>query len=102
MMANVRLTLAEASEGFMPDTCMKCGAKAEHWVKKRLAWHPSWLWVLLFAGPIPFVIVAVILTKRAKLIAPLCTAHRRHWIIRTATMVFGLLGLFGMVVLLIA
>src|SRR5207247_1423192 len=100
-MANVRLTLGEASEGFLPETCMKCGANADYWVKKKLAWHPSWLWVLL-PGLIPFVIIASILTKRATLIAPLCRNHRRHWVVRTAITLLGLLGLVGIIVLLIA
>ena len=100
-MAIVRLTLDEAADGYLPETCLKCGQKAEHWVKKKFSWHPSWIWILLLAGVLPFAIVAAILTKRATMLAPMCTAHRRHWMIRTAVMVIGLLAIVVLIVLLI-
>ncbi len=100
-MAIVRLTLDEAADGYLPETCLKCGQKAEHWVKKKFSWYPSWVWILLLAGVLPFAIVAAILTKRATVQAPMCAAHRRHWLIRTLVVALGLLGIFGLVVLLI-
>jgi hypothetical protein len=101
-MASVRLTIGEAVNGPLPETCMKCGQPAAHWVKKKFAWHPSWVLVLLLGGVLPFVIVAAILTKRATLIAPMCPAHRWHWTTRTAAILLGLLVLFGLLIALIA
>jgi hypothetical protein len=99
-MAIVRMSIPEAADGFLPETCMKCGARADHWVRKKLIWQPSWVWILLLGGLLPFLIVALILTKRATLIAPLCTAHRRHWVIRNTLAVVGLIVLIGLGVLL--
>jgi hypothetical protein len=52
---------------------------------------------LLLAGLLPFLIVALVTTKRAVLEAPLCSAHKNHWSKRTLWLVLSFLGLFGLV-----
>jgi hypothetical protein len=78
-MARIKLERFEAEEGDLPDICMKCGARATTEKLKRFSWQPPWVYVLLLAGLLPFLIVALILTKRMRVPIPLCAEHRRHW-----------------------
>jgi uncharacterized membrane protein len=39
--------------------------------------------LLMFGGPLIFAIVALIVTKRARVQAPLCEHHRHHWLARS-------------------
>jgi hypothetical protein len=96
-MAWVSLTRYEAEEGELPHVCMRCGGPAT--VKKRYAftWHPLWTYLLLFAGLIPYIVVAAVLTERARCYVLLCDQHKRHWLIRTL-IVWG--GFFGMIVVI--
>jgi hypothetical protein len=59
--------------------CMKCGAEATVHKAKTFSWHPAWVLLLLLAGLIPFVIVALVLSKRMRVRAPMCAAHAGHW-----------------------
>ena len=99
-MANVRLSIREAERGPLPEVCMKCGQPSELSVTKKLSWHPSWVYLLLFLGLLPLIIVALIMTKRATLVAPMCAAHKGHWWKRSAGILLGLLGLICVVVTL--
>lgn len=76
-----RLTLnrSETDSNNLPRLCMRCGAPAESTDRKQFAWHPQWVWLLLFAGLLPLLIVALIMTKRMWVEAPFCAQHRSHW-----------------------
>ena len=78
-MASVRIGRYEAVEGLLPPVCMKCGAEALLFKKKTFSWHPSWVLLLLIAGLLPFLIVALVPTERMTVHAPLCDEHRYHW-----------------------
>src|ERR1700724_2657414 len=96
-MALVRLTIREAEEDLTP-VCMVCGKEATEFFRKPMSWSPSWVWILILFGLVPFLIVALITTKRAVLLAPLCSAHKDHWRKRTTWLVLSFLGLVGLVV----
>jgi hypothetical protein len=81
-MAAVRLYRDETDEFELPAVCMKCGAQATAWKSKTFSWHPPWVYVLILAGLLPFAVVALALTQRRTLQAPLCAAHRGHWLWR--------------------
>jgi hypothetical protein len=66
----------------LPDVCLRCGAPATLHKSKTFSWHPPWVYVLLIAGLLPFAIVAIVLTKRRRVEAPLCEQHKHHWLIR--------------------
>jgi hypothetical protein len=85
-MATVRLGRFEVEQGRLPSVCMACGAPATVRKSKRFAWHPSWVWLLLFAGLLPLIIVAAILTKRMTLLAPFCEQHKRYFFLRNDAM----------------
>src|SRR3954447_19514028 len=103
-MATVRLTWHEVSEGLLPPVCMKCGAPSTGHAKKTFSWHPPWVIVLILGGLLPWAIVAAILTKRMTVRAPMCPAHRSHWLGRAWFVWGGFIALlavgFGAVILL--
>ncbi len=79
----------------LPELCMKCGAPATLRKDKTFSWYPPWVGVLLLAGLIPFLIVALILTKRSRVEVPLCDRHKGHWMIRQLVVIGSLLFLLA-------
>ena len=105
-MADIRLDLEEA-DGDLPPVCLCCGEPATVTKTKRMSWCPPWVGVLILGGLLPYLIVVLILTKRATLQAPFCAAHQGHWFNRNllvwGTFVFlGFLGggLFALLILI--
>jgi hypothetical protein len=101
-MSQIRLKLREA-DGRLPMVCMVCGEPATVVKTKKMSWYPRWVPVLILANILIFAIVAMILTKRARLQAPLCDSHKYHWTIRLVILwvslfVAGMIGLFGIIV----
>lgn len=66
----------------LPARCVKCNAPAHLPLKRRkMYWHPAWVYLLLFLSPLIYIIVALIVRKCATLSPGLCDAHRRrHWL----------------------
>jgi hypothetical protein len=81
-MPEFRVRRHVAAEALLPPICMRCGAPATAWRRKRMVYRPSWVLVLLLAGVVPYLIVALILEKRCKLQAPFCERHKEHWTVR--------------------
>jgi hypothetical protein len=80
-MSQVRLDRYEA-DGRLPMVCMRCGEPATVTRSRNMSWCPPWVGVLFLAGLVPYVIVAMILTKRARVQVPLCDSHKGHWLYR--------------------
>src|SRR5580658_9273162 len=72
-------------DSVLPARCVKCGnTPAEPWVKITFSWHHPGYYCFLIS-PIIYVVVALIVRKRIKLLVPLCKAHKsirtkRLWI----------------------
>jgi hypothetical protein len=101
IMAQIRLSKDEA-DGHLPAVCMRCGQEATTTTSKRMQWCPPWVGALILFGLLPYLIVAVILTRRATVQAPFCEDHKRHWFNRALLMwstffLFGLVGVGGLV-----
>lgn len=79
-----------------PSVCMKCGAPSVVHKSKTFSWYPPWLAVLLLAGALPFIIVALIMTKRRALDVPLCASHKHHWLMRQLLVVGSLFAMLGL------
>jgi hypothetical protein len=92
-MSRLRLGLYELREYELPDVCMKCGRKAVARPSKTFAWSPPWIIVLIFAGLLPYVLVAMILTKRVTMTTPFCERHRNYWLTRALITWGGFLAL---------
>jgi hypothetical protein len=95
-MPSVRIDFEDLDADALPDLCMCCGAPAVTRKPRTFAWQPPWIAVLILVGCLPYVIVALLLTKRRRMDVPLCERHQGHWAWRLWT---GLIG-FGVVLLL--
>ncbi len=87
----------------LPPFCVRCGAPArgERW-KRNYSWHEPAIYLLILAGVLVYVIVAMVVRKQIALDVPICEAHwqRRRKLQKVA---IGLLVLMvGLVVLAIA
>ena len=60
----------------LPPFCVRCGAPARdvRW-KRTYYWHEPFLYLLILAGFVVYVIVALVLRKRFELEVPMCEAH---------------------------
>lgn len=66
----------------LPTRCVKCNAPALLPLKRRkLYWHPGWVYLLVLLNPLIYLIAALIVRKHATLSPGLCDVHRkRHWL----------------------
>lgn len=97
-MASVKLWDDETRDGGMPMVCARCGAEATVTKSRKFAWHPQWVVLLILVGLLPYVLVALMLTKRMRVAVPFCDAHKNHWLIRNVV-VLGMLGALAPVAL---
>lgn len=100
-MADIRLRVNEA-DGNLPDVCLYCGEPAETTKTRKMSWCPPWVGILILTGVLPYVIVAMVMTRRATVQAPLCDQHQGHWLNRALLMwgsffLFGLMGAAGLI-----
>ena len=58
-MPSVRLRREDARRGNLPKVCMVCGEPADGFQSKTMSWYPGWVFILLLAGLLPFIIVAL-------------------------------------------
>jgi hypothetical protein len=90
-----------ASGAVLPPRCVKCNAPGAQQLKRRLFWHPPGYYVLAALSPLIYVIVALIVRKKAEVSVFLCERHRT---LRRTGILVGWLGsiacLGGMVVLI--
>src|SRR5262249_54095806 len=78
-MAQVKMDVRDA-DGRLPDVCMCCGEPATTTKERKMSWVPPWVGVTWLAGgPILYIIIAAIMTKRATVQVPLCDDHEGHW-----------------------
>ena len=94
-MADVRLESYDGDVLELPDVCLQCGAPATVHKRKKFSWFPPWVWILLFCGWLPFLIVALVLTKRRTIAAPLCEQHKNHWLWRQLLVLGSLFGVIA-------
>lgn len=78
-MAKVRLSYDQCRHDDLPELCARCGKPSELKLKRVFKWHPSWVIILILFGLLPFLLVALLTTKRMKVNVPLCEEHRSHW-----------------------
>jgi hypothetical protein len=83
----------------LPPRCVKCNAPQHgNRIKRKLFWHPPWIYVLIPAGLLVYAIVATIIGKRAIVDVPLCVEHRRlRWrdLLITWVIILSCLGAFA-------
>lgn len=71
-------TLVFNKNALLPDRCVKCNSPADgSRLKRKLSWHHPALYLLILAGFLVYVILAVALSKRATVELGLCADHIR-------------------------
>ena len=59
----------------LPDRCVRCNAAAAKRVRRRFSWHtPIYYWLIL-TGFLPYLFVALLVSRRATFEVPLCADH---------------------------
>lgn len=75
-------TIVVPREGSVfPDRCVQCNGPANGFrLQRKLHWHPQWVYFLIILNLWIYVIVALIVRKKAEIAVGLCAAHRakRH------------------------
>jgi hypothetical protein len=82
----------------LPYVCVKTNQPAELWLRRKLYWHPFWIYLLILLSLWIYIIVALIIREKADIQVGLCQEQlaRRRWAIAG-----GWLGsLFGLVLLI--
>jgi hypothetical protein len=83
------------SGAVLPKRCVRCNGAAEHRLKRRLYWHPPDYFLLILISVVIYVIVALIVRKKAELHVHLCD---RHHSLRHVGMAVGWVGSLACVV----
>lgn len=69
----------------LPARCVKCNAPAELPTREReMYWVSSWVYLLIFAGLLPLLIVYLIVRKKAYVNPGLCGTHKKRQVAGTA------------------
>ncbi len=65
-------------ESPLPPICVKSGQPATDWLQRDLIWHPRWItWTIFAAFPV-YIVLALLLTRKASIMVGLS----RQWVIR--------------------
>jgi hypothetical protein len=64
--------LVVRKDGLMPDACIKCGAKPATYLRKTLSWHHPAIYLTILIGVLIYLIVAMVVRKRAEVKVPVC------------------------------
>jgi hypothetical protein len=97
-MAQIQLDRDEVGREQLPPVCMRCGQPSAIYKGKNFSWYPPWVIVLIVVALLPGAIVAMILTKRMTVWAPLCAAHKNHWLLRIL-LILGTLALVAALII---
>jgi hypothetical protein len=72
--------LVVVHDALLPQYCVKCGGPTnEPPLKRNFSWHPQWYAVLIFFGLLPFLIMALVGSKRMVVQIPLCAKHLERY-----------------------
>jgi hypothetical protein len=73
-----------------PERCVKCNAPAIQPVKSRtIYWHAGWVYALVLFNPIIYVIVGMIIRKKAVISPGLCAVHESRRQVAIIVMFLG-------------
>ncbi|HAB15493.1 MAG TPA: DUF4339 domain-containing protein [Verrucomicrobiota bacterium] len=62
----------------LPPRCVRCNAAGTWRRKRKLQWIPPWVYLLLFCGLLPLLIVALITRQTGEAEISLCERHRQR------------------------
>jgi hypothetical protein len=78
-MAALYLHRRDTDRDYLPEVCMACGQPSCAHIRKNFSWCPPWVGITILAGLLPYLIIALILTKRMTVDVPVCERHRGYW-----------------------
>jgi len=90
-MARILIYRDETDGDYFPHRCVCCGVETERQVKNTFTWMPAWVNILILAGLMPWLIVALVMRKSMRISLPICDRHRGHWRARRMYVWLGLL-----------
>lgn len=76
-MASAAISVERLERGDLPLVCAKTGEPTRHRVERRHRVIPGWTWVLLPFGVVPFLVAALVFTRRTVLVSLPIT--KRAW-----------------------
>jgi hypothetical protein len=82
-----------------PDRCVKCNAPANGYrLKRKFSWHHPAIALTIFVAVLVYLILAMVLSKKAVFQLPLCPKHRsmRTWMLITFSLLT--IGSIGMII----
>lgn len=83
--------------GNLPARCVKCNQPGHGGpIKKTMFWHDPMWYLLILAGLLVYVIVAICIRKKIKVHIALCQQHKRQRMVWTLMTVLGLVGGIGL------
>ena len=92
-------TLVMSKDAQLPDRCVKCNAFTIGRLKRKLSWHHPAIYILIAVALLIYLIVAMVVRKRATVYLGLCEEHmakRRTYIWITWLLALG--GIAGFVI----
>lgn len=101
-MASIRITRCEAQNNLLPPVCVVSGEPTTDVKRHTFRWTPPWVGILILAGLLPYLIVAMITRKDITFDVPIASRKKGHWMWRQLFAVFGVLGCIGLVIVGIA
>jgi len=78
--------LVMTKDAQLPYICIKTNEPADAWLRRKLYWHKSWIYLLVLVSLWVYVIVALIVREKADIQVGLCRERivRRRWMIAGA------------------
>jgi hypothetical protein len=71
-----RILVVPSGSG-LPAACVKCGAPVSgRFLTKTFRWHKSWLYLLILAGLLFYLIAVLVAQQKARIEVPFCEVHR--------------------------
>jgi hypothetical protein len=93
-----KATLVMSKEARLPDRCIKCNEPTHGRLRRKLSWHHPAIYILLLAAWLIYLIVAMVVRKRATVELGLCEEHqqkrRRNILIACALLLLGVVCFF--------
>lgn len=72
-------TLVMARDSTLPARCAKCNKPVSRPpIKRTLYWHVPWIYLLILVSLLIYIIVALIIRKKAVVFVPVCDEHRQQ------------------------
>jgi len=90
-----RLVMTKGAE--LPYRCIKTNEAADNLLKRKLYWHPPWVYIILLVSPLIYIILALVLRQSADVKIPLCQRIRRRRLYAILSAWFCGLGMFAMI-----